>query len=157
MKEKSNIYGVVYKAINIRTGKVYVGATTQPLTVRRKAHFYCANRYSVNGVWRRALKKFGEKNFVWVKLDSANSQKELQNKELAWLHKLRATEKRFGYNTVLGSWVKKSHKIKRPKISFELPTKTLALVKKYAKENDRSIAYVLRLALQKGLKKAKAA
>src|ERR1035437_8971537 len=96
LKEYSE-YGIIYKATCIINNKVYIGQTIRSLSERKAEHQYKGLFYFHN-----ALKKYGEDNFLWQIIDTANDQIELDRKEITWIQHLNSTNKNFGYNLTLG-------------------------------------------------------
>lgn len=84
---------LVYKITCLSNGKIYVGQTTETLKQRFKRHL----NYNGDTKFYRAIKKYGKENFKIELIDTANNQKELDEKEFYWIKKLNAVEK--GYNS----------------------------------------------------------
>lgn len=82
---------IIYKAENLINGKVYIGKTIQGLKLRKYQHI----RYSKNKtnyfVFHRALSKYGESNFKWSIIDTAENEKELNEKEIFWISEYKKT------------------------------------------------------------------
>lgn len=94
MNAEPHIYGIVYQALCIPSGKSYVGQTIRPLEVRWKAH-----RYTLEGcrALKAAIRKYGAESFVLSVLDTATSQEDLNQKEAYWIDRL-GTISPGGYN-----------------------------------------------------------
>lgn len=105
MSEKSKeIYGEVYKIINKANGKLYVGQTIQGIHARFLRHLQDA-RNGVDTVLCRAIRKHGESNFVYIKIEDAYSFEELNEREIYWINTLKSHvnhEKSNGYNMKIG-------------------------------------------------------
>jgi group I intron endonuclease len=78
----------IYKTTNIINGKIYVGqdSSNNP-------------KYLGSGIlFQKALNKYGRENFIKIKIDTAYTQEELDNKEEFWIDFLNATNPKIGYN-----------------------------------------------------------
>ena len=98
------IYLIIYKVTNKVNGKIYVGQTINELSHRRRQH---ENSYKYestkNGVFARAMKKYGKENFTWEVIDSASSIGELNEKEIYWIKELNTlVDNGMGYNSNKG-------------------------------------------------------
>lgn len=96
--------GIIYKATNTINGKVYIGQTKQDFESRKRYHYFYMNQ-GVDFVFYRALRKYGWDNFHWEIIDTANSEDELDNKEIFWISHLKSyiyDENSNGYNMTLG-------------------------------------------------------
>ena len=92
------MYGIIYKVTNKENNKVYIGQTIQTLQERKNKHYYKArqeNDYNTHFI--NALRKYPENSFAWEIIDTANSQKELDEKEKEWICHYNSVEE--GYNT----------------------------------------------------------
>ncbi len=72
--------GIIYKAENKINGKVYIGKTIKSLRKRKRDHIGHAKR-GYTYYFHNALKKHGEKNFKWIILAKADSEKQLNQLE----------------------------------------------------------------------------
>ena len=98
-----NVFGVIYKATNIKNGKMYVGQTVN-FNRRKNDHLNYA-RKGVEQAFYRAIRKYGEESFVWEIIDHAISEDELNQKEVYWIDKLKSYTKSpdsHGYNMTKG-------------------------------------------------------
>jgi group I intron endonuclease len=93
------MYGLIYKATNLITNKVYVGLTTKSLSERINAHINRGN--TEKSVFQKSLKKHGRDNFKFEVIDQANSREELCNKEIYWIKTLTTLSPN-GYNLTIG-------------------------------------------------------
>lgn len=89
-------HGIIYKVTNLINGKCYIGQTTHDLEWRKKYHIY--NTKYCKNYFLNALKKYGENNFNWEIIDTANSQKELDEKEKYYISFYKTLNKNLGYN-----------------------------------------------------------
>ena len=96
---------IIYEAKNIINGKRYIGQTIQELSVRRQQHLDSV-KYNNSGcrLFKRALNKYGENNFIWKVIDTAISREELNLKESFWIEFFRTTDVDFGYNLKGGGY-----------------------------------------------------
>lgn len=83
---------VVYKTTNLINGKIYVG----------KQENYNKEYLGSGLVLSRAIKKYGKENFEKIILSECLTSKELNNKEIYWIEKLKATDNSIGYNITKG-------------------------------------------------------
>lgn len=96
-----NQYGYIYKATNIKNGKMYIGQTTKELKERVKRHFRDAIM-TPSSIFHYALRKYGSKGFEWEIIDFDDSQDELNKKEIEWINKFDSTNINIGYNSTFG-------------------------------------------------------
>lgn len=92
-------YGYIYKIVNQINGTSYVGQTITSINERFSQHKSSCKRYKT--YLYNAMNKYGIENFTIEKIDSANSQKELDDKEIYWIKKLN-TKIPNGYNILDG-------------------------------------------------------
>jgi len=92
------MYGIIYKATNKINNKIYIGQTTQSLEDRIYFHKYRAyNELNVTHThFINAIRKYGINNFIWEVIDEANTQEELNEKEIYWIKYYNSIEN--GYN-----------------------------------------------------------
>jgi group I intron endonuclease len=94
-------YGIIYKATD-PTGKVYIGQTTESLSLRKSKHAYRVKKMDHRGAFQIALLEHGFSTFSWEQIDTAESKKELDTKEKKWIAHYRADDPTFGYNATDG-------------------------------------------------------
>ena len=92
---EKEIYGVIYMGINIFNERVYIGKTIQEVAYRWKQHMRDAKRenkfFHETGIkpcpFHSALWQYGLKfnSFIWVVIDVAYSEDELNEKEKNWI------------------------------------------------------------------------
>ncbi|WP_419872920.1 GIY-YIG nuclease family protein [Candidatus Pristimantibacillus sp. PTI5] len=100
----SEVYGIIYRITNNFNGKVYIGQTTRLFERRMSEHFHCSLKV-INSPLYHTIKKNGWENFDKDIIDFANSQKELDEKEIEYIDKYRsctAFPDCNGYNLTLG-------------------------------------------------------
>lgn len=96
-------YGVIYLVTNKINNKKYIGKTCRTLEQRWHEHIY--NAYAPRRkkyYFQKALKKYGEQNFIIEQIDEAFSENELNNKEIKWIKYYNSTDERYGYNLAPG-------------------------------------------------------
>ena len=77
---------IIYKATNIKNGKIYIGLTTKTLEERIKHHKRDSLR--MDTYFYRAIKKHGFDSFKWEVIDnSAKSIQELEDLEKYYIKK----------------------------------------------------------------------
>lgn len=101
---------IIYKVANIINGKIYIGKTKRSLKERKREHLRDMQKCSY--YFYNALKKYGEDNFTWEVIDTAETPEELNEKEKHWINHYKSYDDKFGYNSTLGgeiSWAE-THK-----------------------------------------------
>ena len=93
---------IIYKATNIKNGKIYIGLTTKTLEERIKHHKRDSLR--MDTYFYRAIKKHGFYSFKWEVIDnSAKSIQELEDLEKYYIKKYNCfNNKKVGYNSQSG-------------------------------------------------------
>lgn len=86
----------IYKITNKINGKVYVGQTSESLSQRFSRHMGYQSKEH-DSKFYRAIRKYGKDNFFIELLDTAETQEELDEKEVFWILKLNAVSN--GYNS----------------------------------------------------------
>lgn len=118
------------------------------MTYRKNQHLREArNPNRRNTYFHNAIHKYGEDNFVFEQIDSANSQEELDEKERYWIKYYNSNNKQCGYNLDEGG---KSGGAKSPETKQKIGETTKA------KWNNPEIAAKMRQGLQKGAETMKA-
>lgn len=90
----------VYKITNIINNKVYIGQTTETIEKRFKRH--CGYQLQDNTYLHRAIKKYGSDNFYIEKIDEANNQKELDEKEIYWIKYYQSDKNGYNLKSTIG-------------------------------------------------------
>ena len=89
------MYGYIYLTTNILTNKIYIG--------QKKSDIFLGESYLGSGKYlKRAVAKYGEENFKVKLIDTAESRKELSDKEIFYINKFDATNNDVGYNIAKG-------------------------------------------------------
>lgn len=94
------MYGIIYRATNIKNGKVYIGQTIRTLGIRKSHHFTCSRNRLDNICFHNALRKYGKDSFRWEVLDKALSREELDLLEKKYIIKYDSINN--GYNVLDG-------------------------------------------------------
>lgn len=90
---------IIYKAINSKNNKVYIGLTTQSLDKRITEHTYSKD----SSYFHRAITKYGIDNFLWEVIDeSATTLDELKKKEQYYIKFYNSHSTKNGYNMTWG-------------------------------------------------------
>jgi group I intron endonuclease len=95
------IYGLIYKLINLRNAKVYIGQTINTPETRIKDHFKSSGRGATSLIGR-ALRKWGRDNFKVEVIDTALTLDWLNQKEESWIAYYDSCNKEKGYNIAAG-------------------------------------------------------
>jgi len=90
---------IIYKVINKKNGKVYIGQTKQTLPQRRSAHYYNSNHGSETN-FHRALRKYEKWNWNWEILENCNTEEELTPREIYFIAEYNTYKT--GYNMTTG-------------------------------------------------------
>lgn len=96
---------IIYKAENVFTNEVYIGATTKTLEERRNDH----QQKSMNNsevYFHNAINTFSVESFVWSVIDTADSTNELAHKEAEYIYFYNSFKN--GYNSDKGGGIKKT-------------------------------------------------
>lgn len=137
----------IYKITNKIDGKIYIGQTTKSLQQRFSKHFQeaqcTAKGMRPSTYFHNALIKYGKENFTISLLDTADSLEELNKKEIYWINKLNALDKKIGYNLQAGG--------KSGKKSYE--TRQKIRERKIENWQNPELAAKMRAGLRKGTKK----
>jgi len=94
------MYGIIYKATNCLTGKVYIGQTTRGLRKRRREHEVYSKNSSTH--FANAMNKHGAGSFIWEEVVCASNQEELDLLESKYIELNKSTDRLVGYNIKSG-------------------------------------------------------
>ena len=86
----------IYKITNIQNNKVYIGQTIRPIEKRFKRHLNDALNNILDTHFARAIRKYGKDSFIIEKIDNAQTQDELNQKERYWIRYYNSVKE--GYN-----------------------------------------------------------
>jgi group I intron endonuclease len=90
------MYGIIYTITNRQNGKQYVGQTTWLLRKRWSEHVAFAKKKEKSPyLLYEAIRKYGRDAFDVQQIDTGDSLKELNEKEMMWIARLKT----FGFNT----------------------------------------------------------
>jgi group I intron endonuclease len=89
----------IYKISNNFDSKVYIGQTKDRLSKRFLGHYH---NKSHDSHLSNALKKHGRENFKIEEIDSAQTQEELDEKEIYWIKFYNSMDREKGYNILPG-------------------------------------------------------
>lgn len=92
---------IIYRVTNLKNSKIYVGQTIRELKNRLLQHYYDAFNHNSEVAFHRALRKYGFDNFEWKIIDSAETQGELNEKEIYWIEYCNSFGEN-GYNMTIG-------------------------------------------------------
>lgn len=96
-----NKIGSIYKITNIINNKVYIGQTKQNYLKRFIQHKSHARTNQSNHKLARALRKYGDENFI-IELIEECSYQELDEREKYQIDFYHSTEDEYGYNIKTG-------------------------------------------------------
>jgi group I intron endonuclease len=96
---------IIYKSTNNITGKIYIGQTTKSLEQRIKGHIK-ESKIDSNRPFMLSINEYGEDNFTFETIDSANNLDELNDKEVYWINFYNSVSPN-GYNVTGGGQGKK--------------------------------------------------
>lgn len=97
--------GIIYKATNVATGEVYVGATTISLQERINDHYNKATK-NYGHKFQNAIREYGFESFIWEQIDTGINTDELALKEKYYIQKFDSFNN--GYNSDRGGGFKKT-------------------------------------------------
>lgn len=93
---------VVYKIRNTVDKKCYIGVTSR---IKRRVveHIkYSENNHKLSSYLHKAIRKHGTKKFVFEVLEIVDSNKDLNEREVFYINKLKSDDPSFGYNLTSG-------------------------------------------------------
>lgn len=92
---------IVYKVVNKKTGKIYIGKTKQTLHKRLDDHFKDASRGSP-AYFHRAIRKYGKHNFIARIIARTEEVTTLNKLEKQFISRFNSSNFKIGYNETLG-------------------------------------------------------
>lgn len=104
MEENYNNF-IIYKAVNLKTNEVYIGATTKSIEERKLDHIQKAEKKG-GSYFQEAIQTYGMDSFTWEQIDTASSNSELAKKEVEYIQQYNALQD--GYNEDRGGGIKKT-------------------------------------------------
>lgn len=93
------VYGVIYLVEHLDSGKVYIGLTTTPLSVRWRQHVNPGSNCRLLGY---AIKKYGADAFSVTELDIAETKDQLDALEVFYIALFGSQKRARGYNLAPG-------------------------------------------------------
>lgn len=116
--------GIIYQALNVVSGKRYIGLTTQGLDTRKHKHFYEARRRNKKAEkthFQKALNKYDLEAWVWSVLEDNIPKKDLGDREIFYIEKFDTFKQ--GYNSTTGGegaqGTAKKHKLYHEKYGWK--------------------------------------
>lgn len=100
--------GYVYKIANKINNKIYIGITQRTIKERWNDHLkiaYDKKSKDYNALFKKAIRKYGEENFVIEEIEQRETLEELKNREIYWIkyYNSYAFDKEgYGYNSTRG-------------------------------------------------------
>jgi len=91
---------IIYRVINKKNNKNYIGQTIKDLNERKQKHIQRAS-YGTDFYFYRAIRKYGSNNFKWEVLCECESKEELDEMEFHYI-KQYDSFKPNGYNLTMG-------------------------------------------------------
>lgn len=82
--------GIIYKIENVKSGKIYVGATSRKLMYRRAEHKYNAFRRKQKYEMYADMREIGFEKFEWEIVEEVENAEELMKREKYWIAELKA-------------------------------------------------------------------
>lgn len=79
---------IIYQITNTITKDFYIGKTKNAIETRFYHHKYNSIHKKSQAYLHRAIRKYGENNFIIERIDTANNLQELNKKEMFWIQKL---------------------------------------------------------------------
>lgn len=114
---KVKVYGIIYKIINLKNNKIYIGQSISGFNRRYKNDIL---KYSGNLHLKSSIEKYGLENFEIVKIfDIAFSKTELDIKECFWISYYKSNNSLFGYNKTTGGGSPTFTEEVRKKLSYK--------------------------------------
>jgi len=96
----SIIDGKIYRCLNKKNGKVYIGKTSSSLKDRIACHVRDSCRFDT--LFYKAIRKHGIDSFTWLVIDTASSEDELNDMEKEYIDMFSSCIRHIGYNSTHG-------------------------------------------------------
>ena len=126
---------IVYMATNQINGKVYIGATTQTLSVRKLQHISASKRGK--RPIAKAIRKYGEENFAFREIETEPSIEKMYEREQYYIRLYDSMN--IGYNRTTGGInCKTSEKTKK-----KMKETRLSSVNSFKKPNTKQISIII--------------
>ena len=91
---------IIYKIINLINNKIYIGQD-----IKNNPKYYGSGK-----LIKLAIKKYGKENFIKETLEICNDEKQMDEREIFWIKKLNAIDRKIGYNICEGGKTHRSMK-----------------------------------------------
>ena len=105
LKQKINYTMIIYAIKNLINDKIYIGQTARSFSSRKAAHIYkLRNNKHENSYLQNSFNKYGENNFIFLKLKNASNRNELNVLEVRLIKKFKSMNKKYGYNLKSGGY-----------------------------------------------------
>jgi hypothetical protein len=102
-ESETMVYGYIYKVVNTRNNKVYIGQTTLKPHKRWNSHLCeLRNNYHNNSHLQHSFNKYGESNFKFTVLNYATNKETLDKLESGYIQKYNSIDGNCGYNLETG-------------------------------------------------------
>jgi group I intron endonuclease len=96
-------YGIIYLITNKVNGKKYVGQTVRGIKKRLAGHIQYAKNGNRGSVLHKAIRKYGDDNFIIEQICECNNQEELNNMEMHYILEYDTIiDNKKGYNMTYG-------------------------------------------------------
>jgi group I intron endonuclease len=99
------MHNIIYKATNLLTKEVYIGATTKSVEDRKIDHLQKSEK-KVGSYFQEAIGTYGPEAFQWEQIDTASTNDELAQKEIKYIEEYDSINS--GYNSDKGGGFKKT-------------------------------------------------
>ena len=90
---------IIYKITNLVNGKIYIGQTIHTLEWRKRKHLQCARKGENTNLYK-AIRKYGEDNFIFEVVCTTQNRDELNDLERYYIAKYDTIK--HGYNMIDG-------------------------------------------------------
>ena len=91
----------IYKIINKKNKKIYIGQTNKSPEDRLNEHIMNAENGKMFYL-SKAIRKYGKENFIIETIDYALNKNDINEKEIYWIKELKANNRLYGYNMTVG-------------------------------------------------------